>query len=195
MTQREETGFDAWKEQKTVTIGPVSFQPVKMFQYTMGKTSGNLKKWIVLKLFSARMINMSITLDTGCGMQVHGWETTRWPSFIRWGSKSRREAFSEVLQSKTLLHGYLPGNNVLHVFQDNSTQTFQSRAYVTTGCAPGDTRSSQAQGLLQKVSTKSLRTSRETLQGKSHRNTLPIEACDNWRCDCKIPEGECSWFE
>jgi hypothetical protein len=62
----------------------------------MGKTSGNLKEWIVLELFSARMIDVSSTPDTGCGMQVHGWETTRWPSFIRWGSKSKREAFSAV---------------------------------------------------------------------------------------------------
>jgi hypothetical protein len=100
MTQREKTGFDVWKEQKTVTTRPALFQQVQMSRLTIQRTCGNSVKWLVPELFSVRMINVTITPDMGCGMQVLGWETTRWPSFIRWVSKSRREAFSAVFAVK-----------------------------------------------------------------------------------------------
>jgi hypothetical protein len=64
MTQREETGFNVWKEKTNVTTGPASFQQVQMSQLTIQRTCGNSEKWLVPELLSVRMIDVTITPDT-----------------------------------------------------------------------------------------------------------------------------------
>jgi hypothetical protein len=75
------TGCSQWKEQKIVITGHKLSQLWSRFQRWKGSRYGNSGKYCVLGLWNAEMISVVIIPKINHGMQVHGQETTRCPSF------------------------------------------------------------------------------------------------------------------